>query len=149
MLQATNADMVQDIIHVCQGINGRLIMMPTAEGAAGQSYCLTAEGQHRLSAAQRSILMQLCELGWQYRYVACSAPNEVAGELAVYSPAGWQQCCRSAALLTAALPVRTATREHCLPGSTDCLCFIKCVEPHDCQSSFRHPGHWGRRAIDS
>lgn len=66
-MQATTSEMVQDIIHVCQGINGRLIMMPTAEGAAGQSYCLTEEGHRKLSAAQRSILMQLCELGWQYR----------------------------------------------------------------------------------
>ena len=67
LLQTCGVEMVQDIIHACQGIDGRLVRL-TGATSGDTCYQLTDEGHEKLSTAQKSIMMQLCELGWLYRY---------------------------------------------------------------------------------
>ena len=94
-LQVSEMALVRDVLYVCQGIDGKYIRYsPTAAGGLG-GYAL--DPSTGLPAAQQQLLLQLCELGWLFRF-AISHPQRACLQCKVttaHSAVCSAFCCRS------------------------------------------------------
>lgn len=65
-IQVSEVALVRDVLYVCQGIDGKYIRYsPAAAGGLG-AYAL--EPAIGLPAAEQQLLLQLCEVGWLFRF---------------------------------------------------------------------------------
>lgn len=68
-VQVPDAELVRDVLYVCQGLNGHHIKYrTTAEGGLGAYQVDPTAG---IPSPQRQLLARLCELGWLYRCWLC------------------------------------------------------------------------------
>ena len=65
-LQVSEVALVRDVLYVCQGIDGKYIRYNLAAAGGLGAYAL--EPAIGLPAAEQQQLLQLCELGWLFRF---------------------------------------------------------------------------------